>query len=62
MSASNNTATTNQTSFLAVKIYPEVENLPMGLRTRRPGRSQADTIRDLQKELGISNEWDNPAS
>ncbi|MCL0028868.1 thiamine pyrophosphate-dependent enzyme [Dehalococcoidia bacterium] len=48
--------------FIAVKIYPEVENLPMGLRTRRPGRSQADTIRDLQKELGISNEWDNLAS
>jgi phosphonopyruvate decarboxylase len=41
--------------FIAVKIYPEVENLPIALRTRRPGRSPSDTIRDLRAELGISN-------
>lgn len=39
--------------FVSVKIEAEVENLPIALRTRRPGRSRADTIRDLQQELGI---------
>jgi thiamine pyrophosphate-dependent acetolactate synthase large subunit-like protein len=40
--------------FISVKIVPEIENLPMGLRTRRPGRSRAETIRDLREELGIA--------
>lgn len=40
--------------FVAVKIVPEIENLPMGLRERRPGRSRAEAIRDLQEELGIA--------
>lgn len=40
--------------FVSLKIVPEVENLPMGLRERRPGRSRAETIRDLREELGIS--------
>ena len=40
--------------FVSVKIFAEVENLPIALRTRRPGRSRMDTIRDLQGELGIS--------
>jgi thiamine pyrophosphate-dependent acetolactate synthase large subunit-like protein len=31
--------------FVAVKIVPEVENLP--IRTRQPSRSRAETIRDL---------------
>lgn len=39
--------------FVSLKIVPEVENMPMGLRQRRPGRSRAETIRDLQEELGI---------
>ena len=39
--------------FVSVKIKPDVENLPIALRTRRPSRSRADTIRDLQQELGI---------
>jgi thiamine pyrophosphate-dependent acetolactate synthase large subunit-like protein len=40
--------------FIAVKIVPEVENLPIGMRTRVPTRSRAETIRDLRQELGIS--------
>ena len=40
--------------FVAVKIVPEIENLPMGLRPRRPGRSRAETINDLREELGIA--------
>lgn len=40
--------------FVAVKVVPEIENLPMGLRERRPGRSRAETIRDLREELGIA--------
>jgi len=40
--------------FVAVKIVPEVENLPIGMRTRQPTRSRAETIRDLRQELGIA--------
>jgi thiamine pyrophosphate-dependent acetolactate synthase large subunit-like protein len=40
--------------FVSIKVVPEVENLPMGRRPRRPGRSRAETIRDLQEELGIT--------
>jgi len=40
--------------FVAIKIVPEIENLPIGMRERRPSRSRAETIRDLQKELGIA--------
>jgi hypothetical protein len=39
--------------FVAVKLVSEIENLPIGLRTRRPSRSRADTIRHLREELGI---------
>jgi len=39
--------------FVSVKIVPEVENLPMGLRERRPGRSRSQSIQDLRDELGI---------
>ncbi len=40
--------------FVSTKIVPEVQNLPIGLRERRPSRSRAETIRDLQEELGIA--------
>lgn len=40
--------------FVSLKIVPEIENLPMGLREPRRGRSRAETIRDLQAELGVS--------
>ena len=36
------------------EVHPEVENLHIGLRERRPSRSRAQTITDLRQELGIS--------
>ena len=39
--------------FVAIKVIPEIENEPIGLRQRRPSRSRAETIRDLRQELGI---------
>ena len=42
--------------FVSVKINAEVQNLPIGLRERRPTRGRTETIRDLQQELGISAE------
>jgi len=39
--------------FVAIKINPEIENLPMGLRAKRNTRSRAQTINDLRKELNI---------
>jgi len=40
--------------FVAIKINPEIENLPMGLRAKRNTRSRAQTINDLRKELNIN--------
>jgi thiamine pyrophosphate-dependent acetolactate synthase large subunit-like protein len=40
--------------FVAIKVIPEVENEPIGMRQRRPTRGRAETIRDLQQELGIT--------
>ena len=41
--------------FVAMKMNPEVENAPIGLRERRaPTRSRAQVIRDLQEDLGIT--------
>ena len=40
--------------FVAVKIVPEIENLPIGARTSQPRRSRAETIKDLRQELGVS--------
>jgi hypothetical protein len=40
--------------FVAVKIVPEVENLPIGMRARVPARSRSETIKDLRQELGIA--------
>lgn len=39
--------------FVAVKINPEVQNMPIGLRERRPTRSRAETVKTLREELGI---------
>ena len=41
--------------FVAIKVVPMVENEPIGRRVRRPMRSRAETVRELQAELGISN-------
>jgi thiamine pyrophosphate-dependent acetolactate synthase large subunit-like protein len=40
--------------FVAIKVVPEVENAPIGLRERRPSRGRAETISTLREELGIS--------
>jgi TPP-dependent indolepyruvate ferredoxin oxidoreductase alpha subunit len=40
--------------FVAIKVVPAIENEPIGRRRRRPARSRAETIRDLQEELGIT--------
>ena len=40
--------------FVSIKVIPEVENEPIGMRQRAPQRSRSETIRDLQGELGIS--------
>ncbi len=40
--------------FVAIKIEPDVQNLPIGLRERRPTRSRGETINALREELGIS--------
>ena len=39
--------------FVAIKIEPDVQNLPIGLRERRPTRGRAQTINELREELGI---------
>ena len=40
--------------FVAMKMVPEIENEPIGRRQRRPARSRAQTIKDLQEDLGIT--------
>ena len=40
--------------FVAIKVVPEIENEPIGMRERRPTRSRAESIIGLQSELGIS--------
>ena len=39
--------------FVALKIVPEIENVPIGLREAIPSRSTDEIIRDLREELGI---------
>jgi thiamine pyrophosphate-dependent acetolactate synthase large subunit-like protein len=40
--------------FVSLKVVPEIENTPIGMRQRRSGRTRAQTIRDLREELGIT--------
>ena len=40
--------------FVAIKVIPEIENEPIGMRQRRPTRNRAETIRELRQELGIT--------
>jgi len=40
--------------FVSIKVVPQIENEPIGMRQRPPTRSRAETIRDLQAELGIT--------
>ena len=39
--------------FVALKVIPQVENEPIGLRKRAPMRSRAETVKVLRQELGI---------
>jgi len=40
--------------FVALKVVPEVENDPIGRRTRWQTRTRDQVVKDLQKELGIT--------
>ncbi len=40
--------------LIAVKVYPEIENEPIGRRRRWQTRTRDEVIADLQSELGIS--------
>ena len=40
-------------TFVAMKIVPEIENEPIGRRTRVPSRSKGDIIKDLREDLKI---------
>ena len=40
--------------FIAMKVVPEIENAPIGLRERRPTRGRGETINTLRKELGLT--------
>ena len=39
--------------FVSVKVTPEVQNLPIGLRQGRPSRSRTQAVNELREELGI---------
>ncbi len=39
--------------FVSIKVKPEVENLPIGLRERKVSRSRDQTISALRKDLGL---------
>ncbi len=41
--------------FVAMKIVPEVENVPIGQRTPRLGKTKEQAVADLRVELGVSN-------
>ena len=41
--------------FVAMKIVPEIENVPIGQRTPRLGKTKDQAVADLRKELGINN-------
>ena len=40
--------------FVAIKVIPAIENEPIGRRQRPAMRNRAQTIKDLQEELGIT--------
>lgn len=41
--------------FVAMKIVPEIENVPIGQRTPRLTRTKDQAVADMRKELGINN-------
>jgi thiamine pyrophosphate-dependent acetolactate synthase large subunit-like protein len=40
--------------LVAMKIIPEIENLPIGLRQRRQRRDRREVMRTVQEELGVA--------
>jgi sulfopyruvate decarboxylase subunit beta len=41
--------------FVALKVYPEIENAPIGSRVRWNKRSRMQVVADLQGKLGIGS-------
>jgi thiamine pyrophosphate-dependent acetolactate synthase large subunit-like protein len=41
--------------FVAMKIVPEIENVPIGQRTPRLTRTKDQAVADMRKELSINN-------
>lgn len=41
--------------FVALKVYPEIENAPIGQRRRWNTRSRTQVVADLQQKLGIAD-------
>ena len=41
--------------FVAMKILPEIENLPIGQRPPRLGKTKEQSVADLRNELGVNN-------
>jgi thiamine pyrophosphate-dependent acetolactate synthase large subunit-like protein len=40
--------------FVTMKVYPEIENEPIGGRTRWQTRSRTQVVEDIKKELGVA--------
>jgi thiamine pyrophosphate-dependent acetolactate synthase large subunit-like protein len=40
--------------FVAMKVYPEIENQPIGSRTRWQTRTRTQVVQDIKKELGVA--------
>ena len=40
--------------FVWLKVRPEIENKPIGARSKWRKRSQVQVVADLKKELGIA--------
>lgn len=40
--------------FVAMKVFPEIENTPIGQRVRWQTRSRDQVLQDLQQELGVA--------
>lgn len=41
--------------FISIKVVPEIENMPVGMRDFRQSRSRPQTIKELREELGITS-------
>jgi hypothetical protein len=40
--------------FVGLKVVPEIENAPIGQRSRWQTRTREQVVQELQKELGIT--------